>query len=173
VQTEAGARAAIEAGVASIEHGWVLTDEDLTLAKKNNVALVSTDFTVAELLADGMDRNGAERTHQKYIARLKRASAAGVNVVFGTDVMSDIKGRTRGEIAMEYIDSFKEAGLAPLDTLRAMSSRAAVLLGVENERGGLGVGMAADLVATPANPMRDIDGLKRIDFVMKDGTRRR
>ena len=46
VQTEKGARAAIEAGVASIEHGWVLTDEDLALAKKNRVVLVSTDFTV-------------------------------------------------------------------------------------------------------------------------------
>jgi imidazolonepropionase-like amidohydrolase len=44
VQTERGASAAIEAGVRSIEHGWVLSDEDLELAKKNHVTLVSTDF---------------------------------------------------------------------------------------------------------------------------------
>lgn len=169
VQTERGARAAIEAGVASIEHGWVLTDEDLALAKMNGVTLVSTDFTVAELLVQDMDRERAERTHQKYVARLKRAWAAGVNVVFGTDVMTDIKGRTRGDVAMEYIDSFREAGIAAPDILRAMTTRAAVLLGVEKERGALQPGMAADLVATPEDPLHDIDGLKKIDFVMKDG----
>ncbi len=169
VQTERGARAAIEAGVASIEHGWVLSDEDLALAKKNHVVLVSTDFTVAELLANGMEPDAAKRTHEKYIARLKRAWAAGVDVVFGTDVMSDVKDRTRGEVAMEYIDSFKEAGIGPADILRAMTTRAAVLLGVEKDRGALRVGMAADLVATPVDPLRDIDGLKSIDFVMKEG----
>jgi imidazolonepropionase-like amidohydrolase len=169
VQTEPGARAAIEAGVASIEHGWVLTDEDLALAKKKGVTLVSTDFTVAELLVDGIEQEAAERTHQKYVARLKRAWAAGVDVVFGTDVMSDIRGRTRGDVSMEYVDSFKEAGIAAPDILRAMTTRAAVLLGVEKERGALRPGMAADLVATPEDPLRDIDGLKKIDFVMKDG----
>jgi imidazolonepropionase-like amidohydrolase len=144
-------------------------DEDLAQAKKNGVMLVSTDFTVAELLVQDMDRDSAERTHQKYVARLKRAWPAGVNVVFGTDVMTDIKGRTRGDVAMEYIDSFKEAGIAAPDILRAMTTRAAVLLDVEKERGALRPGMAADLVATPEDPLHDIDGLKKIDFVMKDG----
>jgi len=169
VQTEPGARAAIEAGVASIEHGWVLTDEDLALAKKKGVVLVSTDFTVAELLADGMEPEAARRTHEKYVARLKRAWTAGVDVVFGTDVMSDVKGRTRGEAAMEYIDSFTEAGIDNADILRAMTSRAAALLGVEKERGAIRFGMAADLVATSVNPLHNIGGLKKIDFVMKDG----
>jgi imidazolonepropionase-like amidohydrolase len=169
VQTERGARAAIEAGVASIEHGWVLSDDDLALAKQNGVALVSTDFTVAELIADGMEPDAAKKTHEKYVARLKRAWAAGVNVVFGTDVMSDVKNRTRGELAMEYVDSFQEAGIGAPDILRAMTTRAAVLLGVEKERGALKAGMAADIVATREDPLRDINGLKRIDFVMKDG----
>src|ERR1051325_7723625 len=122
VQTERGARAAIEGGVASIEHGWVLTDEDLALAKKNNVVLVSTDFTVAELIADGMESDAAKRTHEKYVARLKRAWDAGVEVVFGTDVMADTKGRSRGEMAIEYVDSFREAGITPLDILRSMTT---------------------------------------------------
>ena len=169
VQTQKGARAAIEAGVASIEHGWVLTDEDLALARKNRVVLVSTDFTVTALVAGGMEPEAARRTHQRYVARLKRASEAGVDIVFGSDVMADVKGRTRGQLAIEYIDSFQEAGIGALEILRAMTSRAAVLLGVEKERGALRVGMAADLVATPVNPLRDVNGLKRIDFVMKDG----
>ncbi len=83
--------------------------------------------------------------------------------------MADVKGRTRGQLAIEYIDSFQEAGIGALEILRAMTSRAAVLLGVEKDRGSIRVGMSADLVATPVNPLRDVNGLKRIDFVMKDG----
>jgi imidazolonepropionase-like amidohydrolase len=169
VQTGRGARAALEAGVASIEHGWVLSDEDLALAKKNKVALVSTDFTVAELVADGMEPEAAKRTHGRYVARLKRAAEAGVNIVFGPDVMAEAKGRTRGEMAIEYADSFREAGINAVDVLRAMTMRAAALLGVEEERGAIRVGLAADLVATPLNPLGDLEGLKRINFVMKDG----
>lgn len=169
VQTERGARAAIEAGVASIEHGWVLTDDDLAMAKKNHVVLVSTDFTVAELIADGMELDAAKRTHERYVARLKRAWDAGVEIVFGTDVMADVKGRSRGDLAMEYIDSFREAGISPSDILRSMTTRAAALLDVDQVRGSIRSGMAADLVATPVNPIRDIDGLKKINFVMKDG----
>jgi len=169
VQTERGARAAIEAGVASIEHGWVLSDDDLELACKKGVVLVSTDFTVNALVACGADLESARRTHERYIARLKRARAAGVRVVFGTDLMSDVKGRTRGELAIEYIDSFREAGFSAVSTLRAMTTHAAELLGVDKERGAIQVGMAADLVATPVNPFKDVDGLKKIDFVMKDG----
>ncbi|MGA3041397.1 MAG: amidohydrolase family protein [Bryobacteraceae bacterium] len=173
VQTERGARAAIEAGVASIEHGWVLSDEDLALAKIKGVVLVSTDFTVNALLGSGMEPDAARHTHERYVARLRRAWAAGVNVVFGTDVMSDVKGRTRGELAIEYIDSFKEAGIDPSDILRAMTTRAAALLGVEKDRGAIRIGMAADLAATRVDPLHEIDGLKRIDFVMKDGQIRR
>jgi len=169
VQTERGARAAIEAGVASIEHGWVLTDEDLALAKKNNVVLVSTDFTVEELIADGMEPDEAKQTHDRYVTRLKRAWAAGVEVVFGTDVMAEVNGRSRGEMAMGYVDSFREAGISPSDILRSMTIRAAALLDVNKVRGSIRAGMAADLVATPINPLRDIDGLKKINFVMKDG----
>ena len=169
VQTERGARAAIEAGVASIEHGWVLTDEDLALAKKKHVVLVSTDFTITELIADGMEPDAAKTTHDRYVARLKRASEAGVDIVFGTDVMADVKGKTRGQLAMEYIDSFQEADVPAIEILRAMTTRASALLGIEKQRGAIRVGMAADLVATPINPLQDVNGLKSINFVMKDG----
>ena len=169
VQTQRGARAAIEAGVASIEHGWVLSDDDLVLAKKNDVTLVSTDATTEELRANGFEGAAATATHERRVARLRRAAAAGVKVVFGTDVMVDPRGRTRGDMAIAHLDSFIEAGFTALDTLRSMTTWAVELLGVSNERGALRVGMAADLVATPLNPLRDINGLKRIDFVMRNG----
>jgi len=85
---------------------------------------------VEALVANGMESADAKRTHQRYVARLKRAWETGVTIVFGTDIMSDTKERTRGQMALGYIDSFVEAGV---------------------------------------NPLRDINGLKRIDFVMKDG----
>ena len=74
---------------------------------------------------------------------------------------------------MEYIDSFREAGISASNILRARTTHAAALLGVEKERGAIRPGMAADLVATPVNLLREIDGLKRINFVMKDGQIRR
>ena len=83
--------------------------------------------------------------------------------------MVDPKGTTRGQMAMAHVDSFVEAGIKAIDILRAMTSRAAELLGVAAERGTLRAGLAADLVATPINPLRDITGLKRINFVMRNG----
>ena len=50
-----------------------------------------------------------------------------------------------------------------------MTSDAAELLRVNKSRGSLGIGMSADLVAMPANPLDDIENLRKIDFVMKDG----
>ena len=169
VQSERGARNAIEAGVASIEHGWVLSDADLALAKKNNVVLVSTDFTERVLMGGGRDQAAASRTHARYVERLRRAYQAGVPIVFGTDVMVDVKGATRGELAAEYVDSFVEAGVPANAVLRSMTSDAARLLGVERERGTLKVGMAADLVAVEGDPLTDITVVKRVRFVMKEG----
>jgi imidazolonepropionase-like amidohydrolase len=50
-----------------------------------------------------------------------------------------------------------------------MTAHAASLLDVNKVRGSIRAGMAADLVATPLDPLHDIDGLKKINFVMKDG----
>jgi len=86
---------------------------------------------------------------------LCRAYKAGVTIVFGTDIMSNLR-ESRGAQSLEYISSFIEAGVPPADILRAITSNAARLLGIENERGPLKVGLAADLVAVPGNPLEDI-----------------
>jgi imidazolonepropionase-like amidohydrolase len=83
--------------------------------------------------------------------------------------MVDIDGETRGTLAIEYVDSFLEAGYAPLEILAAMTGEAATLLGVAGDRGAIRTGMAADLVATAGDPSVDIHQLTHIDFVMKDG----
>jgi imidazolonepropionase-like amidohydrolase len=168
VTTEEGATAAIEARVASIEHGWKLTDEDLALAKKNGVVLVSTDFTVKQLESDGWSEEDSKGIHAARVERLRRAYKAGVTIVFGTDIMSDVR-ESRGAQSLEYISSFVEAGVPPADILRAITSNAARLLDIDKERGPLKAGLAADMVAVPNNPLEDITTLQRVVFVMKDG----
>jgi imidazolonepropionase-like amidohydrolase len=158
--THAGAHNAAEAGVDSIEHGFKMTDEDLQLAKKNNVTLVGTEFTV---------RMSDEEEHKIWVDRLKRAYKIGVNMAFGTDVDLAVPGETRGTLAMEYVQSWVDAGVPAADTLRAMTVNAARLLGVDKERGFLKPGMAADIIAAPENPAENILILKKVSFVMKDG----
>lgn len=168
-QTERGARNAIEAGVASVEHAWTVTDEDLALAKKNGVTIVTTDFTIRMLEANGMTEADAMRTHRRYVERLRRVHAAGVPIAFGTDIMVNVKGTTRGELALEYIDSFLEAGISANDILAAMTANAYKLLGVDGTRGTIKAGQAADLIAVPGDPLKDIQVLKSVTLVMKNG----
>jgi imidazolonepropionase-like amidohydrolase len=162
--THAGAHNAAEAGVASIEHGFAMTNEDLELAKKNHVVLVGTEFT--ELAEKEV---GAPGWHNTFVDRLRRAYQIGITMAFGTDVIFEYQNETRGTLAMSYIDSWVEAGVAAKDTLKAMTVNAVQLLGVDAERGTIRPGMAADIVAAPENPLDNIQNLKRVSFVMKDG----
>ncbi|MGA9997108.1 MAG: amidohydrolase family protein [Pyrinomonadaceae bacterium] len=158
--THAGARNAAEAGVDSIEHGPAMTDEDLELAKKNKVVLVGTDY-----LAIGT----SPREHNVWIDRLRRAYKIGVTMAYGTDVINAAEGQTRGTLAISGIDPWTEAGVPPKILLQAMTINAARLLGVDKERGSIRVGLAADIIAMPENPLENVNALKRVTFVMKDG----
>lgn len=163
--THPGAHNAAEAGVASIEHGFQMTDDDLALAKKNKVVLVGTDFT--ETAARELGRPG---WHATFVDRLRHAYRIGTTVAFGTDVDFALAGETRGTLSVSFIDSFVEAGVSPLEILRAMTINAARLLGVEKERGAIKPGLFADIIAMPDNPLDNIQTLKKVSFVMKDGT---
>ncbi len=169
-QRKACERDAAEAGVASIEHGWSLEDaEVLELMKKNNVVLVSTDATVKVLKGFGWNEANAKRIRTARIERLKRVRQAGVTIAFGSDVYADIEGETRGTLTIEYIDGFVEAGFPAKEILQIFTVNAARLLGVEKQRGTIAPGMAADIIATPENPLDNINTLKRVSFVIKNG----
>lgn len=163
--TRAGAHNAAEAGVDSIEHGEMMANEDLQLAKKNHVVLVGTDFTES-----AARENGFPELHPVFVDRLKRAYEIGVTMAFGTDMFVYVPGQTRGTLAAEYVDSWVEAGVPAKDTLRAMTINAARLLGVDGERGAIRPGLAADIVATSENPLDDIRAVRKVSFVMKDGS---
>jgi imidazolonepropionase-like amidohydrolase len=158
--THPGAHNAAEAGVDSIEHGFKMTDDDLELAKKNHVTLVGTEFT--EKLTSAAD-------HKIWVDRLKRAHKIGVNMAFGTDVDVALPGETRGTLTIGYIDSWVDAGVPADDIVRAMTVNAARLLAVDSSRGFLKPGYAADIIAAPENPEDNIQTLKKVTFVMKDG----
>ena len=167
--TEQGARNAAEAGVASIEHGFVMSNETLELAKKNNVVLVSTDFTEKAWLAYDIPAEVAKRFHARGVERLQRAYRIGVTLAFGSDLIFYAPDETRGTWTMSQIETFIEAGIPASVILQAMTSNAARLLGVEKARGAIRPGQFADIIAAPENPLDNISTLKRVTFVMKNG----
>lgn len=163
---------AIEAGVDSIEHGFELTDAQLRKMKDKGIFLCSTDFPRAHL--DIIGTSGGILPEPavlapKIIDRLTRAYKIGVKLVFGTDVVVDMPGRTRGEMMFDYLGVWRKAGVPPQEILRAMTSTAADLLRISKARGHVAEGYEADLIAMPADPLADIESLRKIDFVMKDG----
>jgi imidazolonepropionase-like amidohydrolase len=167
--TEQGARNAAEAGVASIEHGFRMSDDALRLAKRNSVVLVGTDFPEKAAGYLGPPPPFAQQFHAVFLDRLKRAYKIGVTMAYGTDAFFKVEGETRGTLAISFIDSFVEAGVSASDTLRIMTTNAARLLGVERQRGAIKPGLAADIIATPENPLDNINTLKQVSFVMKNG----
>ena len=101
--------------------------------------------------------------------RLRRAYRLGVTLVFGTDVVFNLAQKDRAGTMLEYPAVWVKAGVLPRDILKAMTTNAAALLRVQNVRGAISAGQAADIIAMPRNPVEDISALQAIDFVMKDG----
>lgn len=167
--TREGAHNAAEAGVASIEHANHISDDDLQLARRNGVTMVFTPFPEWVLKEFRADAEAAAAEYRQEIDRLRSAHRLGVPIAFGTDVIHDLPRHTRGTQALTWIDSYVAAGMTPRDILKAMTTTPARLFGVEEARGAIRPGLAADIIATPANPLDDINALKQVSFVMKDG----
>ena len=162
--TEAGARNAIEGGVASIEHGTAMTDSLLTLARDRKVVLVGTDFT-PELL----DRMALTGLYPIIVDRLRRAQRIGTPMAFGSDVYVEVPGKTRGVLAASEVRTAIEAGIAPRLIVQTMTVNAARLVGVDGQRGRIAPGLAADIIAVRGNPLENPAALQDVIFVMKDG----
>jgi imidazolonepropionase-like amidohydrolase len=168
VWTKAGAHNAALAGVSSMEHLNGISDEDLALAKRNGIVAVFTPFP-ASVLKSFRGEEAGQKEYEQEIDRLRAGYKAGVTIAFGTDAIHDLPGTTRGSLAITWIDSYLDAGLPAQAILQAMTINAARLLGVEKERGTIAPGMAADIIATPGDPLADPRALKQVHFVMKDG----
>jgi imidazolonepropionase-like amidohydrolase len=162
--SDEAAKNAVAGGVTSIEHGFMLGDDVLKLMKKNDVWLVGTDFST-----EVFDVYGLEGWHAMVVDRLRRAHETGVSMAFGSDIVVEVPGHDRGTATLTLLDTWVAAGIPAPDILRAMTSDAARLLEMEDTRGAIREGMAADIIAVPGNPLDDILVLRKVAFVMKGG----
>ena len=164
VQTPEGASRAIEAGIWSIEHGFALTEEHHKLMAQKGIYLASTDtpFTPYHGTKEGME---------KAAAQLASAWRHGVKITFSTDMDYYQTGNpmNRGELTINFLLTWKAAGIPNADILKAMTTTGFQCAQVEKERGPIKPGLAADLIAVKGNPLEDIDTLRDVRFVMKDG----
>ena len=167
------ARLALDAGADSIEHGWFLSDDLLRAMAEKKVFLVPTDASwemwAEEFGADSpyFASNKAlfERTHK----RLRRAIDLGVPLATGSDVYYESKW-TRGLASvMRMVRPMREAGISPIEIIRAATIRAAELLGWQDRIGSIREGKFADLIAVRGDPLQDITVLEHVAFVFKGG----
>ena len=163
-----GIKAAIRAGVHSIEHGSLLDEEGIELMKKNGVFMVPTTALTTQiggLLANMEPRMADKARYVLPLAQqnLSRAIKAGVKIANGSDTPV-IK---HGDNALEVI-ALVDRGMSPAQALQAATVNCAELLSV-SDRGVIAQGLLADLIAVRANPLQDITTLKEVTFVMKDG----
>jgi len=161
-----GIKAAVRAGVDSIEHGSEIDAEAVALMKERGTFLVPTTYLADAIELDALPpeiRAKAEHILPLAKANLRRAVAAGVKVAFGTDAAVFPHGQNAREFG-----ALVERGMSPLEAIRSATVRASELLGVD-DRGVIAPGKLADLVAVPGDPLADVHVLERVEFVMKGG----
>ncbi|MFJ8794364.1 amidohydrolase family protein [Streptomyces sp. NPDC102462] len=155
-----GINRALRAGVRCVEHGNLLDDETIQLLLQGDAFLVPTLVTYEQLATAGRRAGMSETSLRKVddvreagLGALEKAHRAGVNLVYGTDLL--------GPMHPHQLDEFtlRAQVQPPADLIRSATSTAARLLGMEGAIGTLAVGAHADLLVTDANPLDDISTL--------------
>jgi imidazolonepropionase-like amidohydrolase len=164
VQTVDGARRAIEAGIWSIAHDSGLNEEMHALMAARGIWRAGTETPIS------LTGHTSPQRYQRTVAGLRNAYEQGVPLTFSTDADYYVPGKMRGEVAIEFIETWKAAGIPNVDILRAMTINGYKVSETEGTRGPIRTGFAADLIAVTGNPLEDIDALRDMQFVMKDGT---
>jgi imidazolonepropionase-like amidohydrolase len=162
-QTVEGARRAIDAGIWSIAHDNGMTDENHRLMAQKGIWRAGTETPIS--LTGHTTRERYDRT----VTMLKNAWQLKVPLTFSTDADYYVPGKTRGQVAIEFIETWKAAGIPAADILRAMTTNGYAVSETEKSRGPIKPGMAADFIAVEGNPLETIDVLRNVSFVMKDG----
>lgn len=167
-----GMKRAIRAGVQTIEHGTYLDDEAMALMKEKGTWYVPT-ISAGRFVADKAKEGGyfpeiirakAEAIGPQIQGTFAKAYKAGVKIAFGTDTGVS----PHGDNAKEF-GYMVEAGMPPLEALRAATLSAATVMGMEKQLGTLEAGKLADIIAVPGDPVKDIGVMTKVEFVMKDG----
>lgn len=166
-----GIKAAIVAGVDSIEHASFADDEAINLAKEFgtyfSMDIYNTEYTLAFGEANGVPEENINKEKQVSKAQrdsFRRAVEAGVNMVFGSDAAIYPHGDNAKQLSRMV-----QFGMTPLQALQAATLNSATLLKMENDIGALKEGYMADIIAVNGNPLEDVTVMEQVDFVMKDG----
>jgi imidazolonepropionase-like amidohydrolase len=167
-----GMKRAIKAGVDSIEHGSLMDDEARNMMIEHGTYLVPTISAGkwVAMKAEESDffpavvRPKAAAIGPQIQETFGKAYKAGVKIAFGTDAGVC----PHGQNALEFV-YMTEAGMPPMEAIRAATVYAADLLKVQDDLGSISPGKFADMIAVKGDPIADISLLQKVDFVMKDG----
>ena len=163
VQTVDGARRAVDAGIWSIAHDRGMTDSIHKVMAQKRIFRAGTETPIS--LVGHQTAQGYATT----VAMLKNAWENKVPLTFSTDADYYVPGKTRGEVAIEFIETWKAAGIPAPDILKSMTTVGYEVSETQLTRGPIKVGMWADFIAVPGNPLQSIDALRNVQFVMKNG----
>src|SRR5436853_1365069 len=162
-----GLQRALDGGCDSIEHGLELTDAQIAQMVRQGTWLVPT-LSVYYYDLDPPDTPTGKRDRKRVAVHgvsFQKALRAGVKIAFGTDA----GGFSWNEpIAQEFAREV-EFGMTPMQAIQSATSRAAELLDKQGKLGVIAPGAYADVVAVNEDPLRDVNALKNVTFVMKDG----
>jgi imidazolonepropionase-like amidohydrolase len=162
-----GLQRALDGGCDSIEHGLELSDAQIAQMIKQGTWYVPT-LQVYYTDWDPADTDSGRRDRKRVALHgvsFTKALRAGVKMAFGTDV----GGFKWSEPIAEEFSREVEFGMTPMQAIQSATSRAAELLGKRGEIGVIAPGAYADLIAVASDPLADINVLKTVHFVMKDG----
>jgi len=173
---------AIDAGVDSIEHGNNVTDDQLKMMRDKGIffditptfwsgfymeitepSIVFPPAIKAQLAA------ADERRSKMAVDLVQRILKSGVKFAAGSDMGFFYPGKTKGQASATMFPHLHDAGMPPLDILRAVTTNAAEMLGWQDRVGAIEPGKFADLVAVAGDPLADITELELVRFVMKNG----
>jgi imidazolonepropionase-like amidohydrolase len=171
VQTRDGGQRAIDAGLHVISHGQQLTPEQHAQMAQKGIFLASTDTPFT-------DYRGSDQGEKHAAEQLRSAWQKGVPITFSTDMdywnekMKKESGEwlDRGELTIAFLKTWKAAGIPAKDILKALTINGYKAADVyKDQRGPLKAGNFADIVAIDGDPLANIDAVRNVQFVMRNG----
>jgi imidazolonepropionase-like amidohydrolase len=162
-----GLHRALDGGCDSIEHGLDLDDAAVQQMVKQGTWLCPT-MTAYYFHNEPPETPGGKRDRKRVAVHgpsLRKAYKAGVKIAFGTDV----GGFPWTEPMAQEFSRMIEFGMTPMAAIQSATTGAAEMLGMSGQLGVIAPGAYADIVAVPADPLRDVKELGKVSFVMKDG----